>query len=100
MPENFITIQQYALKHKLSTFSVVKLINTRKVKSVKKIIDGKETELIIDDTNVAEISMPKEEGISLQNTPVNYQEEFHKLLAKHLALQAKYNALVEEKALS
>lgn len=100
MAENFMTIHQYALKHKISTFAVVKLINTKKIKSVKKMIDGEEKELIINDTVVTVMTTPKEEGISAHNTPINYQEEFHKLLAKHLALQAKYDALIEEKALS
>ena len=37
MPENLISLQQYAIKHKLSTFATVKLVNQGKIKTIKKI---------------------------------------------------------------
>ncbi len=95
MTGNFVTIQQYALKHKLSTFSVVKLINTKKIKAIKKIINGEEKEFIIDDTVTPSAPTSNEEA----QAAVNYEVEFHKLLAKYLALQAKYDALVQTKEL-
>ena len=48
--ENLLSIQQYALKHKMSTFAVLKLVNAKKLKTVKKSHDGEEQEYIIDDT--------------------------------------------------
>ncbi|MDD3343653.1 MAG: hypothetical protein PHR87_08775 [Sulfurospirillaceae bacterium] len=96
---NLLTIQQYAIKHKLSAFSVVKLINTKKLQTIKKIVDGEEKEFIIDETANAILATPKEEGKTTAETPINYEIEFHKLLAKHLELQDKYDALLEKKEL-
>ncbi|MDD2383809.1 MAG: hypothetical protein PHN18_06420 [Sulfurospirillaceae bacterium] len=98
MAENSLTIQQYASKHKISAFAVIKLINTKKIKTIKKTVDGEEKEFILDDT-VAPTLLPKNEAIQENATTINYEIEFHKLLAKHLELQAKYDAIIEAKRL-
>ncbi len=66
---NLISIQKYATKYKLSTFATIKLINQGKLKTIKKMVDGEEKELIA----------------------------YHELLAKYSALQEKYTTLMEEK---
>lgn len=96
--ENLLSIQQYALKHKMSTFAVVKLVNAKKLKTVKKSHDGEEQEYIIDDT------LPRRKGTNdaiatvelEQNTKIDYEAEFHKLLAKYIEVQEKYTKLIEE----
>lgn len=99
MPEqNLITMQQYAIKNKMSTFAVVKLVNAKKLKTIKKNIDGEEREYIIDDTlphkpaGHSEIPLEPEQGIK-----IDYEVEFHKLLAKYVEVQEKYTKLIEEK---
>jgi len=96
--ENLLSIQQYALKHKMSTFAVVKLVNAKKLKTVKKSHDGEEQEYIIDDT----LPRRKETNDAIatveleQNTKIDYEAEFHKLLAKYIEVQEKYTKLIEE----
>ena len=97
--ENLLSIQQYALKHKMSTFAVLKLVNAKKLKTVKKRHDGEEQEYIIDDT----LPRRKETNDAIatvkleQNTKIDYEAEFHKLLAKYIEVQEKYTKLIEKK---
>jgi len=95
--QNLITMQQYAVKNKMSTFAVVKLVNAKKLKTIKKTIDGEEREFIIDE------SLPRTTTIKSeptqepeQGTKIDYEVEFHKLLAKYVEIQEKYTNLIEE----
>jgi len=91
---NLVSIQQFAIKHKMSTFAVIKQINTGQLKTVKK----DEQDFIIDDaipvkSPTTHKSAKEEEGE--QN--VDYEAKFHELLAKYIDLQEKYTRLIEEK---
>lgn len=97
MPENLLSIQQYAVKNKLSTFAVIKLVNSGKLKTVKKEVDGSEQEFIIDESAPIEHISQPQTPTSEQPRSVNYEAEFHKLLAKYIELQEKYTQLIEEK---
>lgn len=99
MVENLLSVQQYALKHKMSTFAVIKRINTKELKTVKKMIEGEEKEFILDESIGQDTQTQKEQNAQLQEPIINYEVEFHKLLAKHLVLQAKYDAIIEAKVL-
>jgi len=97
--QNLITMQQYAIKNKMSTFAVVKLVNAKKLKTIKKTIDGEEREYIIDDT------LPSKPVVNNETIPeveagikIDYEVEFHKLLAKYVEIQEKYTQLIEEKS--
>ncbi len=46
----FLTLKEYALKHKISIFQAVKLAKSGKVETKTKIIDGKEKIFIKDDS--------------------------------------------------
>lgn len=94
MSESLISIQQYAIKHKLSTFATVKLINQGKIKTIKKVVKGEEREFVMDDTAPAETTTP---AASQPASIIDYEKEYHILLAKYSALQEKYVALMEEK---
>jgi hypothetical protein len=93
---NLITMQQYAVKHKMSTFGVVKLVNAKKLKTIKKNVEGEEREFIIDET-LPNIQPLKSETPTKPNdeTKIDYEVEFHKLLAKYIELQDKYTKLIE-----
>lgn len=96
--QNLITMQQYAIKNKMSTFAVVKLVNAKKLKTIKKNIDGEEREYIIDDTLPHKPTAHSETRIEPeQGIKIDYEVEFHKLLAKYVEIQEKYTKLVEEK---
>ena len=93
---NLLTVQQYALKHKMSTFSVIKLVNAKKLKIIKKTVDGEEQEFIIDET--VAIQQPSLAVAETQeSSSINYEVEFHKLLAKYVELNEKYIKLMEER---
>lgn len=98
--QNLITMQQYAIKNKMSTFAVVKLVNAKKLKTIKKNIDGEEREYIIDDTLPSKPAIRSETSIEPeQGTKIDYEVEFHKLLAKYVEIQEKYTKLlIEEKS--
>lgn len=94
---NLISIQHYAIKHKMSTFSVIKQINAGKLKTIK----HDDQEYIVDES-VAPIvvtKMPIQEEESEEKTTdvIDYEKEFHKLLSKYIELQEKYTRLIEEK---
>ena len=93
---NLLTVQQYALKHKMSTFAVIKLINAKKLKIIKKTVDGEEQEFIMDET--VAIQQPSFAATETQeSSSINYEVEFHKLLAKYVELNEKYIKLIEER---
>ena len=93
---NLLTVQQYALKHKMSTFAVIKLVNAKKLKIIKKTVDGEEQEFIMDET--VAIQQPSLAVAETQeSSSINYEVEFHKLLAKYVELNEKYIKLMEER---
>lgn len=94
MLENLLSIQQYAIKHKLSTFATVKLINQGKIKTIKKVLNGEEREFVLDDT-APQIPIPSQSAPTHESI-VNYEKEYHLLLTKYSALQEKYTTLLEE----
>lgn len=96
LEQNLITMQQYAVKHKMSTFGVVKLVNAKKLKTIKKNVEGEEREFIIDETHPSSKPLKNETPIEPNDeTTINYEVEFHKLLAKYIELQDKYTKLIE-----
>jgi len=97
LEQNLITIQQYAVKHKMSTFAVVKLINAKKIKTIKKSVNGEDIEFIIDDTLPSKPAIQETTTETEKNKKIDYEVEFHKLLAKYIELQEKYTKLIEEK---
>ena len=100
MSENLISIQQYAIKHKLSTFATVKLINQGKIKTIKKVINGEEREFVmINDTADMQIEYVNTSRASTTDSSVNYEEQYYELLAKYSVLQEKYTQLLERTTL-
>ena len=96
LEQNLITMQQYAVKHKMSTFGVVKLVNAKKLKTIKKNVEGEEREFIIDETHPSSKPLKNETPVeSNDEVKINYEVEFHKLLAKYIELQDKYTKLIE-----
>ncbi|ACZ12010.1 hypothetical protein [Sulfurospirillum deleyianum] len=95
--EQLLTIQQYATKYKMSTFSVIKRINTKVLKTIKR-DDG---EWILDESiapkslSEQNVFAEKEEG-----EPIDYERAFHALFEKYIALQEKYTQLMETKNIS
>ena len=96
MPENLLSIQQYAIKHKLSTFATVKLIHQGKIKTIKKVLNGEEREFVLDDTAPQAPIPSKSTSTSTHEGAIDYEKEYHLLLTKYSALQEKYTALLEE----
>lgn len=95
--QNLITMQQYAVKNKMSTFAVVKLVNAKKLKTIKKNIDGEEREFIIDESLPRTTTLKSETSLEPeQGTKIDYEVEFHKLLAKYVEIQDKYTNLIEK----
>lgn len=102
MPENLISIQQYAIKNKLSTFATVKLINQGKIKTIKKVINDEEREfVVVNDTPNSPIKQPETSSMaSTTNSLINYEDQYYALLAKYSALQEKYTQLLEKTSLN
>ncbi|ATB69783.1 hypothetical protein SJPD1_1678 [Sulfurospirillum diekertiae] len=96
--QNLLSAQQYAVKHKMSTFAVLKLINAKKLKTIKKNVEGEEIEYIIDETLPSNVTVHNEATAEPEkNEKIDYEIEFHKLLSKYIELQEKYTQLIEEK---
>lgn len=98
MPESLISIQQYAIKNKLSTFATVKLINQGKIKTIKKVVDGEEREFVImDNVTHSQTESTQTSSTPIQTiSPINYEEQYHQLLAKYSTLLEKYTQLLED----
>lgn len=93
MQENLISLQQYAIKNKLSTFAVVKLVNTGKLKTIKQTVDGEEREFVIENTK----NHPQTLNNIQENTSsIDYKAQYNALLVKYSDLQEKYTALLEK----
>ena len=97
--QNHISVQQYAIKHKMSTFAVLKLINAKKLKTIKKIVNDEESEFIIDETLPSNVPAQKEATAAPEESENNnYELKFHEPFAKYIELQEKYTQLIEEKS--
>ncbi|AFL68650.1 hypothetical protein [Sulfurospirillum barnesii] len=93
-----LSIQQYATKHKMSTFAVIKRVNAKELKMIKKNVDGKEQEFIVDEsTPPPHPSSNVLPSNTQEHSPIDYEVEFHKLLAKYIELHEKYTQILEEK---
>ncbi|WP_060825943.1 hypothetical protein [Sulfurospirillum cavolei] len=95
---NLVSIQQYAVKHKRSTFAVIKQINAGHVKTVKK----DDQDYILDESisqtqPSASLPQPVKKVEEEGKTDVDYEAKFHELLSKYIDLQEKYTRLIEEK---
>lgn len=62
----YLSIKDYARKHKISIFQAVKLSKSGKVDTITKIVDGKE-KVFIKDSQVKKEEKPKEEELSLES---------------------------------
>lgn len=98
MPENLISVQQYAIKNKLSTFATVKLINQGKIKTIKKVVNDEEREfVVVNDTPNSPIKQSETSSMaSTTNSLINYEEQYYALLSKYSVLQEKYTQLLEK----
>ena len=56
---DYISIKEYARKHKLSIFQTVKLAKSQKVETITKEIDGKEQIFIKSDAKIKKEPKPK-----------------------------------------
>ena len=95
---NLVSIQQYAVKHKMSTFALIKQINAGHVKTVKKddqdyVLDESISQTPPSALLPQPVKKVEEEG----KTDVDYEAKFHELLSKYIDLQEKYTRLIEEK---
>ena len=61
----YLSIKDYARKHKISIFQAVKLSKSGKVETITKIVDGKE-KVFIKDSLVKE-EKPKKEELSIES---------------------------------
>ena len=95
MSENLISIQQYAIKHKLSTFATVKLIHQGKIKTIKKVVDNEEREWVIDDTPHTQSGEANALKTTASSATLDYEAKYNELLAKYSVLQEKYTTLLE-----
>ena len=104
-----MSIQEYATKHKLSTFVVIKQINSGKLKTIKEKVDGEEHEWIVDETvAVASVTVqtPKEEqpyerpsfvGSGVSHIGGDYKAQYDELLTEYQNLLGQYKGLFEYK---
>ncbi len=113
-----MTIQQYAIRYQMSTFAVIKQINSGKLKTIKEMVDGEQKEFIIDDEAVADtvaspVNTPptqqapsrptflkSEEAYKNQDSSViDYKEKYEELLERYNNLidyKAKYEELLKK----
>lgn len=76
-----LTLQEYAIKTKQSLYSVIKQINSSKLNSHKKEINGKMVEFIyVDDTSEVKT--------------LDYKKEYNELLKKYNELLSEYKKLL------
>ncbi len=92
MQSHLLTIQQYAIKYKLSTFSVIKQVNSGKLKTIKKVVNGEEKEFIVDETVVVSEEKKMED---IPTTSMDYKAEYQELLRAYNELREKYIKLLE-----
>lgn len=77
-----LTLKEYAIRHKISLFNVMKLAKAGKIPSDTRKINGKDELVILTD------EAPKAEPVKT-NDPVDYKKAYFEL-------KAKYDRLVRE----
>lgn len=90
-----LTLQQYAKQSKQSLFAVIKQVQSGALKSIKKEVNGKEVELVLcESLPVAKEPEPSQDDAVETPSKIDYEVEFHKLLARYHELQNKYEKLL------
>ncbi|MCF6244981.1 MAG: hypothetical protein L3J43_08075 [Sulfurovum sp.] len=80
-----VTIKMYAVKHKLSVFNVIKMVKSKKLKTLVEEEQGKEvTYILIDDETEQEIrktivSSTERKNISVENEMKSLREDVESL---------------------
>lgn len=77
-----LTLKEYAVKHKISLFNVMKLAKAGKIPSDTRKVNGKDELVILTD------EAPKAEPVTT-NDPIDYKKSYFEL-------KAKYDKLVRE----
>lgn len=91
-----LTPRQYATRTKQSMFAVIKKMQYGELRTIKKEVDGKEIELILCENISPAVAYKAQDEAKNQpqNDQIDYEKEFHKLLAKYIELQEKYEKLL------
>lgn len=87
-----MTLKSYAVKHKMSFFSVVKLVKSGKIKSRTEEVDGKEVTYILPEEKESDPGQ-KVEKKELKNEPFDLEKELKKLILEVETLKEEIEKL-------
>jgi len=87
-----LTIKEYAIKHKISIFNVMKMVKSQELKTISKIIDGKEITLIIEEENQVSKQTVTSKALS-DDTKQTVQDEIEFLKEEVNKLRSELNKL-------
>lgn len=91
----FITIQKYAAKNRLSIHTVIKKTMNGELPTLVKVEDGKEITYIL--LNPTEEKRTKETADSAsEDGEIDYKKEYEALHKEYLILKTKYGKLLEK----
>ncbi len=95
---NRLTIKEYAIRHKLSIYNVVKMTKNGTLKSETEKIDGKDEVYILDNEDIASRpAMSKEAG---EEKIEDYKTAYYNLKKEYEQLKRAYNVLQKKSDLS
>lgn len=91
MPMNTMSIKEYAVRHKLSIYNVVKMTKNGTLKTETKKVDGKDEVFIIESESPA--THTGRSDVVVEEKIGDYEKAYFKLKIKYDQLKTKYEAL-------
>jgi len=86
----YLSIKEYAIKHKISIFNVMKMIKSKQLDTITKLVDKKEIIYIIDNDTPNKHQKTLSEAPSIQN---DIQTEVEQLKQEIAKLRSELNTL-------
>jgi len=87
-----LSLKAYAVKNKMSLFSVVKLVKSGKVKSSTEEVDGKDVTYVLLEDEVNNSSV-KSDTKEVENLPFDIEKELKKLMIEVASLKEEIEKL-------
>ena len=87
-----LSLKAYAVKNKMSLFSVVKLVKSGKVKSSTEEVDGKDVTYVLLEDEVNNSSV-KSDTNEVENLPFDIEKELKKLMIEVASLKEEIEKL-------